>query len=69
MSGVLTAEERRRFCQYLRQEIKTGEGMIEHFEKMSRPELLVNRERTRILGCSIVLQNLLAAEEFTLSRT
>ena len=63
---LLEPHERDRFCQYLRQNIENGKVMVEQFEKLTYGEMLVKRERKRILGWLIVLEDLESAEDMTI---
>ena len=62
----LEPHERDRFCQYLRQQIKDGETMTEQFATLPMGDLLVARERKRILGWMIVLEDLESVEDVTI---
>ena len=63
---ILTDHERKRFCEYLRQQIRDGEAVLAQFEKLPYGEPLIKRERTRILGWTIVLEDLESMESFSI---
>lgn len=65
---LLTAQERDRFAAWLQLEIETSRGMLEQFEKVGGPgmDIIAKRERTKIAGFVIVLNDIHSGETFAI---
>lgn len=68
MSYLLTPEEKHRFSQWLTLQIDSSKGMLEQFKNLAPAlgDALIKREKTKLAGYMIVLQDIQEGESMTI---
>ena len=59
---ILDEGDRAKFCAYARVQIESADRVIRQLAAINAPELVIQRERLRMLGYKVVLDDLKAME-------